>query len=370
MIKKLRDLTIYLALAALVSYGLFTFLPNSLLIRNESHPQTKLTEKDSFRVLYFHSERCPHCKLANPVIVKLQKKYPEAGWVIFNLSNPKPEDILSYHSWLKAAKLEEQVTPVIVIGPRNEPWMTYGFMNEDTDREPIENEIRRRLGLEPLHLKKEAIHFPISGFTILGELTPLWQSVLLGLLSGVLPSAFLCLLWFIMKTRLNRKNTLLMFLCYGLTALAGPFLFNTIRLNELLHTVLRLAAGVAWLTFTLYILMGYLKDEHSAFGRLTLTVKKSWLVFIGCLLLDLIQMTWLKELGQRLHMETHWQGALCSAMPMLLLAGLSFLVTRMRTRALPRYKIVYLAVLFLTITWALLLLTGHNFSGYGAWIVS
>lgn len=151
-------------------------------------PVTRLNQGDPFAVLYFHRHGCPHCAIANPVMAELQLRYPSVSWLVVEVRpDMDPHDHSLYQFWLEqSGKGKDQVvTPLIVVGAgTREIYAQPGFGDPIISRQPIENEIRKRLALPAIDLPREAVRFPLIGMRVIPDLSPADANRLLGWLSG------------------------------------------------------------------------------------------------------------------------------------------------------------------------------------------
>jgi len=370
MKKKLLDLILYLILGAVATFFLFKVIPNPVTKMASAHPVSIDRPDAQFYVLYFHKNGCPHCELANPVIKKIQRKYPEVGWVVFNVSIPDPKLLKSYASWLGAAKLQEPVTPLIVIGPRSEkPWMSAGFLDEGEDRAPIENEIRRRLELGPIDFESESIRLPVSGFTVMSEVSALWKTLIFGALSGVFPSIFFFLIWLSILTPFSLSKRLILLATGFIVSLGFRYFFHEQPLGFVPGLSIRMVTGTIFFCFTVYVLFQYIQSKRWVLIERHLNGKGILGLFVLCLFFDLIQTSWLGEMQGRLESDLSFMFLGAYILPCLFMTGLLSLIHFMKKGGHSRYILIVFSMMLLTLLWSLVLLSGHSFSGYGSWLI-
>lgn len=162
-------------------------------------------------ILFFHSEECPHCALANPVMQDFQTRYPKTGWFVVEITDsmdPRLHQQAWY--WLRAAGRTQMQTPIIVIGANQpKPTVLIGFKDAKSSREPIENSLRSLLGLPPIQLEAESINLPFVGLQIVSDMARSRATELLALIGGIHPAAMgLFLLFLFVPWRCDLRSAL------------------------------------------------------------------------------------------------------------------------------------------------------------------
>jgi len=367
--KQLRDMILYLSIGLVSIIAALKFVPNQLILQSQQEPRTFFTDHDAFSVLFFHKNGCPHCELARPVLKKLQDRYPETGWAVFNLSYPTKEMMKAYKSWLKAAGKKQAVTPVIVIGPKSgHPWATTGFMSEEEDRPVIENEIRSRLGKEPIDFSHASLHVPFSGFTILTEMNQTYQTAVIGVLSGFLPLTMFFLAWFSLRRSPNTGSFALSLLALYGVSLGVHYFWVPISLPVRLDGALRLFGGGVVLFVAFSGFFRFFKGTQWLFNDSNSCGIQFLIPFFSAILaLDFILTRWLNDMRETLNIPFSFGFCFFFFIPFLFLFLFHLLAKAMKERTYPRLKLLFFIFLLVNLYWGLLLFTGHGFSGYGSW---
>jgi len=366
----IRDFILYFIIAVLAAFLMFKFLPNQFVVSGNDEPVTRISDSSELTVLFFHKEGCPHCEVARPVLKKIQEKYPEVDWVVFNLSFATKDMMTAYHSWLKAAGKKEQATPVIVVGPKSDlPWVTLGFLDERTDRAPIENEIRKRLALEVIEFDSTSFHIPFKGYTVLSELGSQARSFNLGFFSAVFPLSFFFLFLLSFSELGNSKNLIISISGILIVSFLVRVFPATPVIPSTVLFLLRILAGGVVLLVVSGLAYQFVVDGRMAVPSFFVVNRTLRLTIFGvCLLVDWLATLWIQAMAQIVGVES-WPAYIGAFLiPATILLGTCLLTGILCRRSHPRANLLWVIWLLAALYWSLLLLTGHNFSGYGLWL--
>ena len=363
------DLLLYLIISVTCIILAFKFVPNQFVVQNRNLPITRVNEDDKFVVLFFHKDGCPHCEAARPVIKKLQDKYTNVGWVLFNLSYSTPEMLSAYQSWLKAAGLEEAVTPLIVVGPKSgKPWITKGFLDEKSDRAPIENEIRRRLNLNEIDFSGTSFNIPFKGYTIMQEMSERFNALVFGFFSGFLPLTFFFLVGIAILFKWSLKKQVANLLMALVFTLAFRIATPTFSLHENISISIRLGWGVLVLGLSFWLFTRFfLYGEELFDSRKPPSLTMICTIFPAAISSDLLLTQWLDNTRNLIKVPMNATYVLAFFCPFFLAVALLGLIHFMKSRRMPRLKLLFLLFVVLFSYWGMLLVSGHGFTGFGEW---
>ncbi|MCB1053257.1 MAG: hypothetical protein KDC71_21835 [Acidobacteria bacterium] len=183
----------YLVLSLVLIIALFRIMMWVQTVRAGTMPVTRVEAGAPLTLIYFHRHGCPHCALANPVMAELENRYRETNWLVAEVRpDMDPQAARLYRTYLDEIGEKGILTPLLVVGFNSEKVELFpGFGEALNSREPIENAIRERLGLQPVDLKAEGIRFPVVGLQVLSDLPIPTVNQMLALLSGGLPVSIL-----------------------------------------------------------------------------------------------------------------------------------------------------------------------------------
>ena len=275
-----------------------------------------------------------------------------------------PADWLNtYQSWLLACNQTELITPLIVVGAGSEnPHVYPGFGEEIESREPIENDIRQRLGLAPITLANSSIRLPVFGTLLVDDVSPQNVSKIVGILGGIHPVSWLMLCMVVYLNAGDRRTRTHAFVSYVCVALVlealGLWFFGWRGDQGSWMMILRICLGVSTLVVAVILLMKFVTNKIS--------VKGPWLFsIIVALATEQVLSNWTQSMHH--HQGTSDGGTfLTLAMSVhVVLASLPYLHSMMFPPTPKARRVLCLIMGIALAQWSLILLTARLYSGTG-----
>lgn len=281
-----------------------------------------------------------------------------------------PADRTAYESWLEAGELDGWITPLIIVGARDENTALFpGFSDELSDRQQIENEIRKRLGLAPVDLRLNSVDIPFYGRWLADDAIFADVIQLLGICSGVHPIAvtvFLLLVYFGARSRRHLfQTTAAYFLGLLVSEWMGWHLFNWRGDIETWTAVARLMAGAVSLLGAVVGLAVFVRS--SAVPARQVEVFTCWWILLMAHLMDQSLTNWTLSLaadyGQASWLTpfTGWRVGAAGALVAVPIVHVLLIDLTPRAR-----RVLCLLGGLLLLQIGLTLCCARNFSGYGA----